>query len=170
MVLYPEDLHISRSLRKTLEKRPYRVTMDSAFAEVMAGCAQPRGDSPGTWITESMLHGYVQLFERGHAHSVEVWQDKRLVGGLYGVAQGQVFFGESMFSRESNASKIALVNLVKQLKCWNYKLIDCQVASEHLESLGAVEISRAQFGAELRRLLGESGQRAPWQFTAEPAD
>lgn len=170
MVLYPEDLHISRSLRKTLSRCPFRVTMDSAFAEVMTGCAQPRGDSPGTWITESMLDGYVQLFERGHAHSVEVWQDERLVGGLYGVARGQVFFGESMFSLESNASKIALVNLVRQLRRWNYKLIDCQVASEHLESLGAVEISRAQFGAELSRLLDETGHRAPWKFTAESAE
>ena len=164
MVLFPEDLRVSKSLQKTLNKSNYRVTLDAAFAEVIACCAKPRGDSPGTWITNEMQTAYTQLFEAGHAHSVEVWRDEKLVGGLYGVALGQLFFGESMFSFESNASKIALVNLVKQLQQWNYKLIDCQVSSEHLESLGAIEISREEFRQQLHGLLPLPGKVAPWRL------
>ena len=164
MVLFPEDLRVSKSLRKTLNKSLYTVTLDEAFAEVIDCCAQPRGDSPGTWITDEMQTAYTQLFEAGHAHSVEVWREGDLVGGLYGVALGQLFFGESMFSFESNASKIALVNLVKQLQEWNYKLIDCQVSSEHLESLGAIEISREQFRLQLHELLPCPGKAAPWNI------
>jgi leucyl/phenylalanyl-tRNA--protein transferase len=164
MVLFPEDLRVSKSLRKTLNKSLYTVTLDEAFAEVIDCCAQPRGDSPGTWITDEMQTAYTQLFEAGHAHSVEVWREGDLVGGLYGVALGQLFFGESMFSFESNASKIALVKLVKQLQEWNYKLIDCQVSSEHLESLGAIEISREQFRLQLHELLPCPGKAAPWNI------
>ena len=164
MVLFPEDLRVSKSLQKVLNKSLYTVTLDEAFAEVIACCAQPRGDSPGTWITDDMQTAYTQLFEAGHAHSVEVWRDGDLVGGLYGVALGQLFFGESMFSFESNASKIALVNLVKQLQEWNYKLIDCQVSSEHLESLGAIEISREEFRQQLHKLLPRPGKVAPWNL------
>ncbi|PCI76160.1 MAG: leucyl/phenylalanyl-tRNA--protein transferase [SAR86 cluster bacterium] len=164
MVLFPEDLRVSKSLQKTLNKSHYTVTLDEAFAEVIACCAQPRGDSPGTWITVEMQTAYTHLFEAGHAHSVEVWRDGDLIGGLYGVALGQLFFGESMFSFESNASKIALVNLVKQLQRWNYKLIDCQVSSEHLESLGAIEISREQFRQQLHALLPCRGKAAPWNL------
>ncbi|MDA0281389.1 MAG: leucyl/phenylalanyl-tRNA--protein transferase [Proteobacteria bacterium] len=164
MVLFPEDLRVSKSLQKVLNKSLYTVTLDEAFAEVIAYCAQPRGDSPGTWITDDMQTAYTQLFEAGHAHSVEVWRDGDLVGGLYGVALGQLFFGESMFSFESNASKIALVNLVKQLQEWNYKLIDCQVSSEHLESLGAIEISREEFRQQLHELLPRPGKVAPWNL------
>ena len=153
MVLFPGDLRVSKSLQKTLNKPYYTVTLDKAFAEVIACCAQPRGDSAGTWITAQMKTAYTQLFEAGHAHSVEVWRNGVLIGGLYGVALGQLFFGESMFSFESNASKIALVNLVKHLHQWNYKLIDCQVSSEHLESLGAIEISREEFRQQLHELL-----------------
>lgn len=162
MVLFPEDLRVSKSLQKTLNKSHYTVTFDEAFAEVIACCAQPRGDSPGTWITAEMQAAYTQLFEAGHAHSVEVWRGGDLIGGLYGVALGQLFFGESMFSFESNASKIALVNLVKQLQRWNYRLIDCQVSSEHLESLGAIEISREEFRQQLHALLPRPGKAAPW--------
>lgn len=162
MVLFPEDLHVSKSLQKTLNKSPYSVTLDKAFAEVIACCAQPRGDSPGTWITDEMQAAYTQLFQAGHAHSVEVWLEEDLVGGLYGVALGQLFFGESMFSFENNASKIALVHLVKQLQRWNYKLIDCQVSSEHLESLGAIEISRVEFRQQLHEHLPSSGKASPW--------
>ena len=164
MVLFPEDLRVSKSLRKTLNKSLYTVTLDEAFAEVIDCCAQPRGDSPGTWITDEMQTAYTQLFEAGHAHSVEVWREGDLVGGLYGVALGQLFFGESMFSFESNASKIALVKLAKQLQEWNYKLIDCQVSSEHLESLGAIEISREQFRLQLHELLPCPGKAAPWNI------
>ena len=164
MVLFPEDLRVSKSLRKTLNKSLYTVTLDEAFAEVIDCCAQPRGDSPGTWITDEMQTAYTQLFEAGHAHSVEVWREGDLVGGLYGVALGQLFFGESMFSFESNASKIALVKLAKQLQEWNYKLIDCQVSSEHLESLGAIEISREQFRLQLHELLPFPGKAAPWNI------
>lgn len=166
MVLFPEDLRVSKSLQKTLNKSLYTVTLDEAFADVIACCALPRGDSLGTWITDEMQTAYTQLFEAGHAHSVEVWRDGDLVGGLYGVALGQLFFGESMFSFESNASKIALVNLVKQLQEWNYKLIDCQVSSEHLESLGATEISREQFRQQLHELLPNAGKAAPWSLGA----
>ena len=164
MVLFPEDLRVSKSLQKVLNKSLYTVTLDEALAEVIACCAQPRGDSPGTWITDDMQTAYTQLFEAGHAHSVEVWRDGDLVGGLYGVALGQLFFGESMFSFESNASKIALVNLVKQLQEWNYKLIDCQVSSEHLESLGAIEISREEFRQQLHELLPRPGKVSPWNL------
>ena len=166
MVLFPEDLRVSKSLQKILSKLHYTVTLDEAFAEVITCCAQPRGESPGTWITDKMQTAYTQLFEAGHAHSVEVWRDGDLVGGLYGVALGQLFFGESMFSFESNTSKIALVNLVKQLQEWNYKLIDCQVSSEHLESLGAIEISREQFRQQLHELLPHPGKAAPWSLGA----
>ena len=164
MVLFPEDLRISKSLQKILNKPHYTVTLDEAFAEVITCCAQPRRESPGTWITDEMQTAYTQLFEAGHAHSVEVWREGDLVGGLYGVALGQLFFGESMFSFESNASKIGLVKLVKQLQEWNYKLIDCQVSSEHLESLGAIEISREQFRLQLHELLPCPGKAAPWNI------
>ena len=166
MVLFPEDLRVSKSLQKILNKPRYTVTLDEAFTEVITCCAQPRGESLGTWITDEMQTAYTQLFEAGHAHSVEVWRDGDLVGGLYGVALGQLFFGESMFSFESNTSKIALVNLVKQLQEWNYKLIDCQVSSEHLESLGAIEISREQFRQQLHELLPHPGKAAPWNLDA----
>lgn len=169
MVLFPDELCISRSLQKTLNKSPYSVTMDTAFAEVIACCAQPRGDSRGTWITPAMQQAYTELFRRGFAHSVEVWRGDELVGGLYGIALGRVFFGESMFSFESNTSKIALVNLVKQLQQWNYELIDCQVSSDHLESLGASEISRDEFSRRLGELLPRAGQTSPWQLSIDAA-
>ena len=166
MVLFPEDLRVSKSLQKILNKPLYTVTLDEAFAEVITCCAQPRRGSPDTWITDEMQTAYMQLFDEGHAHSVEVWRDGDLVGGLYGVALGQLFFGESMFSFESNTSKIALVNLVKQLQGWNYKLIDCQISSEHLESLGAIEISRENFRQQLHELLPRPGKAPPWELDA----
>tara|TARA_B110000858_G_C17810161_1_gene480753 strand:+ start:21068 stop:21763 length:696 start_codon:yes stop_codon:yes gene_type:complete len=166
MVMFPKDLRVSKSLHKAINKSHYTVTLDEAFSEVIACCAKPRGDSPGTWISAEMQVAYTQLFEAGHAHSVEVWRDGELIGGLYGIALGQLFFGESMFSFESNASKIALVNLVKQLRQWNYKLIDCQVSSEHLESLGAIEISREEFRQQLHELLPRPGKAAPWNLDA----
>jgi leucyl/phenylalanyl-tRNA---protein transferase len=144
-VVIPSTAHISKSLRKTLRKALYRVTFDQTFTKVMRACAALRPDSGGTWISEDIINGYSALHLQGHAHSVEVWSDNQLVGGLYGIALGKVFFGESMFSRADNASKVAFAYLVRQLQLWDFKLIDCQVANEHLFSLGAIEIEREEF-------------------------
>ncbi|SFF40358.1 leucyl/phenylalanyl-tRNA--protein transferase [Fontimonas thermophila] len=170
-VLIPADLHVSRSLRRTLRRADYAVTMDRDFDGVLAACAAPRGNSRGTWLGDDMRHAYRQLYERGHAHSVEVWRAGVLVGGLYGVALGRIFFGESMFSRIDDGSKIALYWLCRQLENWAFDLIDCQVSSAHLRSLGAIELPRSDF---LRRLaLAQDGGRLPsrWHFEIErPAD
>jgi len=149
MVLYPGDLRITRSLRKTLAHTSFRVTFDNAFARVIRACAVARDDEAGTWITEEMVAAYCRLYELGHAHSVEVWCGEDLVGGLYGVAIGRVFFGESMFHRRRDASKIALVRLVEALQTAGIQMIDCQVTSAHLASLGAIEIPRQRFISEL---------------------
>mgnify|MGYP001811751011 CR=1 FL=1 len=150
-VLYPESLVISRSLRKTLRNKPFRITFDQDFLGVVDACSQPRGTENGTWITQQMIEAYARLHQLGHAHSVEVWLEDALVGGLYGVAIGQVFFGESMFSRERDASKCGLVQLVRQLLEWEFRMIDCQVYSSHLISLGAEEISRSLFCKKLKQ-------------------
>lgn len=149
MVLFPFELHISRSLRKAVKKTTLRITADHDFQAVIAACAERRPYASGTWITPEMEKAYIRLHEMGIAHSVEAWQDERLVGGLYGLSQGAVFYGESMFNRQDNASKIAFACLVKQLEKQDYDLIDCQVASSYLASFGAREIPRGQF----RRLL-----------------
>jgi leucyl/phenylalanyl-tRNA--protein transferase len=148
-VLYPEKIKISRSLRKTLRKRVYRVTFDQNFNDVIHACAAPREDSPGTWLVPEMINAYSIQHQLGLAHSVEVWQDHQLVGGLYGMAIGRVFFGESMFSRASDSSKVALAYLSRQLKSWGFRIIDCQVYTRHLASLGAEEIPRQQFCQDL---------------------
>lgn len=145
MVLLPERFKISRSLRKLLWQNKYRVTLDTCFSEVMLACAAPRKEDAGTWITPEMVAAYSALHRLGHAHSVEVWHGNELVGGLYGVALGRVFFGESMFSRRSNASKVALTCLVAHLREWNYALIDCQMHTAHLASLGAEDLPRREF-------------------------
>jgi leucyl/phenylalanyl-tRNA--protein transferase len=149
-VLYPEKLHISRSLRRTLNKAPYTIKKNTAFKQVVLECAAPRenndNEQPGTWITDAMADAYCALHELGHAHSIESWQGNNLVGGIYGVKLGQVFFGESMFSRMKDASKVAMVYLCENHK---YRLIDAQVHSEHLESLGAECIDRYDFIQEL---------------------
>lgn len=152
-VLFPDELHVSRSLRKAARRGDYRLTLDTAFERVIQSCAAPRGGQPGTWISVDMQHAYCRLHLLGHAHSVELWREGALVGGLYGIALGGVFFGESMFSTQSNASKIAFVHLVEQLKEWGYAMIDCQVYSDHLASLGAREIPRRQFIDKLRTAL-----------------
>ncbi|MGM0679928.1 MAG: leucyl/phenylalanyl-tRNA--protein transferase, partial [Pseudomonadota bacterium] len=144
-VLFPEALKISRSLRQSLKKGQLRITFDTTFAAVMQQCARPRRDEPGTWITAEMQDAYQQFHEAGYAHSVEAWYDDQLVGGLYGVALGKVFFGESMFARMNDASKIAFVTLVAHLHAWDFRLIDCQVETEHLNSLGAQNIPRREF-------------------------
>lgn len=161
MVLYPGDLRISRSLRKTLAATAFRVTFDHAFERVIRACAAARGDEAGTWITEEMVAAYCRLHQLGHAHSVEVWCGEELVGGLYGVAIGRVFFGESMFHRRRDASKIALVRLVEALRTAGVEVIDCQVASAHLASLGAVEIPRRKFIVELERWCAMAPMEVP---------
>lgn len=169
-VLFPGDLKISRSLRKTLRKtllnKKFTVTFDQAFAEVIDACSQPRkqDNDPGTWITAEMKQAYQQLHEQGLAHSVECWRDGKLVGGLYGVAIGQVFFGESMFSRQTDASKVAFVTLVQQLSRWGFALIDCQVQSRHLESLGAKSIDRERFTRLLDEHCDKPGHSGLWKI------
>jgi leucyl/phenylalanyl-tRNA---protein transferase len=144
-VLPPGDLHISRSLRRTLRSGHFRITVDTCFDAVTAGCAAPRTHHRGTWLGDAMRDAYAELHRQGHAHSVEVWDGDALVGGLYGVAIGRMFYGESMFSRQTNASKVALVALCDRLAAHDFALIDCQVASAHLTRLGAVEWSRERF-------------------------
>ncbi|MDJ0806561.1 MAG: leucyl/phenylalanyl-tRNA--protein transferase [Gammaproteobacteria bacterium] len=148
-VLYPTKIRISRSLRKTLRKGIFRVSFDNAFAQVITACSQPRKDAPGTWLVPEMIEAYLQLHALDLAHSVEVWQENRLIGGLYGVAIGGVFYGESMFSRVSDSSKVALVQLCSHLLERGFRLIDCQVYTEHLISLGAEEIPRERFCGHL---------------------
>lgn len=164
-VLFPEKLKISRSLRKTLRAGRFTVTLDTHFREVMTACAQPRPKSAGgTWITPAMIEAYVQLHELGHAHSVEVWREKTLVGGLYGVALGGAFFGESMFAYETDASKVAFAHLVPQLVRWGYTLIDCQQYTTHLARFGAEEIRRNRFLQLLASALTLPDRRGPWRF------
>jgi len=154
-VLFPHEVHISRSLRKTLRQGAFRVTFDRDFPAVIQGCAAPRDYADGTWITPEMQAAYQELHRRGVAHSVEVWQGETLVGGLYGLAIGQLFFGESMFSRADNASKVGFVSLVKRLEEWGFVLIDCQMPTQHLQSLGARSIPRSEFAAYLQRHLDQ---------------
>ena len=165
-VLFPDELKLSRSLRKTLRKRPFEVTLDQAFTEVMEACAEPRADGLGTWITDEMLNAYTRLHQLGHAHSAECWADGELVGGLYGVALGGVFFGESMFARRTDASKVAFVHLVAQLRAWDFVLIDCQVGTVHLTSLGACAIPRSEFEGLLDQHCPGPGRAGPWQLEA----
>jgi leucyl/phenylalanyl-tRNA--protein transferase len=163
LVLYPDELHISRSLLKTLRKGQFRVTLDTAFTRVMQACAQSRKRSEqGTWIMPEMIEAYGRLKDAGYAHSVECWHENRLVGGLYGVSLGRCFFGESMFSEVSNASKIALVHLAAFLKSHAFHFIDCQIKTSHLVRLGAREITRAQFLQQLRRALKNKTLRGRW--------
>lgn len=144
-VIEPEDFHISRSLRKVLRHRPFHVTFNRAFDQVVSGCAAPRAVSPGTWITEEMSRAYCRLHELGHALSVESWQGDRLAGGLFGVVIGHIFFGESMFSRATDASKIALSHLVREAGNRGFRLIDCQMHSRHLQAMGAYPMPRDLF-------------------------
>ena len=144
-VLFPREIRLSRSLRKTLRNRVYRFTFDQDFPGVIAGCATPQAGREETWITTEMQRAYIQLHQMGYAHSAEIWQQEQLVGGLYGVAIGKAFFGESMFSLARDASKIALVHLTQALDRRGFGVVDCQVHSPHLISMGAREISRKQF-------------------------
>ena len=167
MVLWLRDLHLSRSLRRAVRSARYVVTIDVAFAQVVAGCAEPRGAEGDSWITAGMAEAYNRLAAFGCAHSVEVWSGDTLVGGLYGVALGRMFFGESMFSRRRDASKVALVYLVGQLERWGFELIDCQMSTAHLASLGAREIPRTEFLQVVGRLVRLPAVPSPWALTPD---
>lgn len=162
MVLKPSDIRVSRSLKKAIKKGIFHCTVDTRFSEVIDACSHPRDEEDGTWITASMIEAYETLFKQGHAHSIEVWSEETLVGGLYGVALGHVFFGESMFSRKSDASKVAFAFLAEQLSIWGYQLIDCQVQSAHLESLGASLISRDVFAKQLDEFCPQAASDDAW--------
>jgi leucyl/phenylalanyl-tRNA--protein transferase len=152
-VLFPPELHVSRSLRKTIRKNVFTVSVDRDFPGVVERCASTRMDA-GTWINPSLAAAYCKLHEAGHAHAIEIWADNELVGGLYGVNLGRIFFGESMFSLKTDASKVALVYLVDICRKFSIELIDCQLASAHLSSLGSRQISRKTFQELLRRYTG----------------
>lgn len=148
-VFFPDQVRVSRSLQKVIRQKIYRVTFDADFLAVITACSQPRVYADGTWINEHIIAAYTELHKRGYAHSVEVWRGDELVGGLYGMALGKIFFGESMFSRADNASKVGFITLVEWLKNNGFVMIDAQVANPHLFSLGAVEIPRAEFQQKL---------------------
>lgn len=166
-VIFLDSLHISRSLQKTLRKTPFTIKTDEQFANVMTACAGPRHhhDKPdaGTWLNKNMQAAYLRLHQQGYAHSIEVYEDEQLVGGIYGVALGSVFFGESMFSLRPNASKIAMVHLVNKLISWDFTLIDCQVASSHLMRMGAALMPRAAFLKHLNTHIKLEDKISNWQ-------
>ncbi len=164
MVLLPRELKIARSLRKTLARKNFEVRADSAFEQVMRACAAPRRGQPGTWIHETMIASYSELHRMGYAHSVETWMEGELAGGLYGIAIGRMFYGESMFSNRTDASKIALAHLAAQLTRWNFGMIDCQMNTPHLASLGAREIPRANFIQRMQELIHYADRESPWEF------
>ena len=167
-VLYPDAIKTSRSLAKRLRNGGFRVTLDRAFRSVIERCAESRmqagGSETGTWITRKMIDAYTELHEIGLAHSVDVWQEDELVGGLYGVSLGRMFFGESMFSREKDASKVALSCLCRQMRQWDYPLIDCQVSNPHLASLGAIELPRSEFIAKIEWNADQPTRQGTWSM------
>ena len=164
MVLHVDEFRVSRSLARRVRRRDFEIRIDTAFRDVIDGCAaSPREGQRGTWITPEMMDAYCELHERGVAHSVESWRDGRLCGGLYGMAIGQVFFGESMFARESDASKVALVHLVALLRRQGVPLVDCQQETAHLSSFGARPIPRATFAAQLSELIHSTEPVAGWR-------
>ena len=163
MVLFPDELNVSRRLRRTIRSERYQVTMDTDFERVITACAQiPRKHEKGTWITPEMVAAYCRLYASGFAHSVEVWSEGRLAGGLYGVAIGRCFFGESMFSLQSNASKVAFVELVEYLQSRKFRIIDCQVSTAHLRGFGAREIPRKEFLNILEKYREKPSLRGRW--------
>jgi leucyl/phenylalanyl-tRNA---protein transferase len=164
-VLVPGEIHVGRSLQKTMRRGLYEVRLDTAFRQVMRGCSQKeRPNQDGTWITDEMIEGYVALHRRGLAHSIEAWQGDELKGGLYGVSLGGAFFGESMFAEAPDASKVAFATLVRQLDVWGFDFVDCQVHTEHLERFGAVSWSRTRFLAALKRALKKPTRVGPWRL------
>jgi len=165
MVLYPDELQVSQSLKKVIKKHQFHITMDTAFAEVIRSCAGVRLEQDeGTWLTEEMIDAYCNLHRLGFAHSVEAWHEGKLAGGLYGVSLGKAFFGESMFTRVSNASKAAFVTFVEYLKTQAFHLIDCQVKTAHLNRFGAREIPRSLFLEQLEKAIQYPTTVGKWQF------
>jgi leucyl/phenylalanyl-tRNA--protein transferase len=164
MVLFPKEVHISRSMKRLLNKNPFSLTFDRNFREVIENCRLPRKKQPSTWITEEMRDAYVRLHELGFAHSAEVWQDKQLVGGIYGISLGKCFFGESMFSKKSNTSKFVFIKLAQQLVKMEFLVLDCQVPSEHLKSLGARAIPRKDYLSLLKQGLKHKTLVGNWGF------
>ncbi|HNQ56925.1 MAG: leucyl/phenylalanyl-tRNA--protein transferase [Rhodocyclaceae bacterium] len=162
MVLFPQEVKISRSLARTLRRGGYDVRLDTAFAQVIHECSLPRRDQDGTWITPQMQQAYIRLHELGHAHSVETWIDGKLAGGLYGVAIGRAFYGESMFTRRTDASKIALAHLARYLERRGFAVIDCQMKTAHLASLGAREIRRRELTRGLEAWTREGAGPGRW--------
>lgn len=165
-VLFPEGIRINRSLRKTLRHKDFQVTADKDFAAVINACAEPRGQPPygGTWITEDMKTAYVQLHELGYGHSIEVWRNGKLVGGMYGLLLGRAFFGESMFSRVSDASKVAMVKLAEYSRTHDIEFIDCQLPTEHLTRMGAVNMSRNAYLQLLEQALQYDDNTQFWSL------
>ncbi len=167
-VLFLDKLHIAKSLQKTLQKKTFIIKADQQFATVLRECAAPRVRQgrweTGTWLNKEMQAAYQKLHEMGYAHSIEVYSDNNLVGGLYGVSIGRIFYGESMFSRQTNASKVALIALTQQLRLWNYLLIDCQMASPLLQSMGAEPITRSTFNRLLATNNKLENKISKWQL------
>ena len=163
MVLFPEEFKYSKSLAKTVRANKFEVRFDTAFSDVIKGCAAPRTEDGGTWIVADMQAAYTRLHKAGVAHSVESWRDGKLVGGLYGVALGRMFFGESMFARETDASKVALVSLVEKLKRDGFELIDCQQETKHLARFGARPIARRDFVQRLTELINSEQPQSHWR-------
>jgi leucyl/phenylalanyl-tRNA--protein transferase len=163
MVLPTDAVHVSRSLRRRLRQGNFAMTFDRAFAEVVRACAAPRKHESGTWLVPAMIRAYERLHEAGAAHSIEIWFEGELAGGLYGVAIGRMFYGESMFTRRTDASKMAIALLAAQLARWQFPWIDCQMRTEHLASLGAIDIPRRQFVRRVRELVQLPPMPAPWR-------
>lgn len=171
MVMTTRDLVVGKSLKKAIRRRPYQLRMDTAFAEVLAGCSSvPRPGQTGTWLIPEMVDAYLQLHALGFAHSIEAWDGDQLVGGLYGVSLGAAFFGESMFARAPDASKIAYVTAVRQLDAWRIGLIDCQVHTEHLERFGAYEVPRLDYIEMLKVALDQPTRRGRWELELDEAE
>ncbi len=163
-VIAPNDVSVSRSLRRRLMRDEYHVTLDNSFDDVVLGCAGPRRGDARTWITPAIREAYRELHRLGFAHSAETWRGDELVGGLYGISIGRMFFGESMFAHASDASKVAFVRLAMQLGQWQFELIDCQIMNPHLRSLGAIDMPRREFLARLRDNPPQTTRRGPWRF------
>lgn len=165
LVLLPGELKISRSLRQFIKKDIYKITLDQAFERVIRNCAEVHKEKDGgTWITDEMIEAYIKLHSSGYAHSVESWWSDELVGGLYGVSLGSAFFGESMFNKKDNASRVAFVKLARQLFKWNFELIDCQVTTKHLMNHGATEIRRREFMQLLEKSIQPPNRKGKWEF------